>query len=650
MAFPDNCTITDGTILTGFIQNAYLRGNPADPWYLQDGIIPCELPGGANDWGLLLNGSGKFGFGAGPADAQCSISTNGLGAYSFMTATRVSSTGAITLYNGTGTGSAFTLATGSKNGTTPSYMGYNQPGNSQYMNADMASLFWFDDVKSGTFISSVASTFSTQIVPNLDVSGTGIVSLTGKSLFSQLPPTVVNSVAAAYSLRAVNGTTAKAVQVSKTVAGAPTTVTDWPPIAFTGPTSSTAYGTFTASASSIYSAGYEAYLAFNKITNDPGGSGKSWVTNQSTTYNTNGIVGEWLQLQCPVALTLSTMILYGRTADYGQNTTQIYLFGSNDGSTWTQLLGASATGLQSPGGGPTSFTVNAGAGYTYFRVVCTQPTGAALVAIGEMFVTGTIPNQTSSTQDFYADRLGNLLTAPVTGQTLASWLGGATGYVATWYDQSSAGLNMTQVTTANQPIIQKATKGPGYSCLFSGSQYLTNATYSFLNSSNYTISMVDRRGTSSTADLSIFTCGTGGTSNDGLHNIYRSGTTLLNGQYNNDINVTISAYNAGSEPVHYSFTLCSSTSGRDIYVYNDPLGNPIKTQDLTKTGRLAVTAGNIGIGYWNLTGTGPYGYYTGEIFEILVFKTSAYDTDGTTGTNVPTTVQTIYNNQFAYTG
>ena len=656
MAFPDNCTITDGTILTGFIQNAYLRGNPADQWYLQDGIIPCELPGGTNDWGLLLNGSGKFGVGTGPSDVQCSISTNGLGAYSFMTATRVSSTGAITLYNGTGSGSAFTLATGSKAGTTPSYMGYNQPGNGQYMNSDLASLFWFDDVKSGTFISSVASTFSTQIVPNLDVSGTGIVSLTGKSLFSQLPPTVVNSVAAAYSLRAVNGTTAKAVQVTKLYGV-------WPPIGMTSDsfTASGTYngivnGVYTSSASSYYvaSGNEQPWRAFDKNNN-----GTWWTTSAggysvstglytagvySTTISGSSYAGEWIQIQLPASVTVTSYTIYNSASWNSRAPVDFKIAGSNDGTNWTLVDTQTAITSWISSTTNLTFLPSTPGAYSYYRLCVNKNGGGGFLSIGEIIF------QTGATQDFYADRLGNLLTVPVTGQTLASWLGGATGYVATWYDQSSAGLNMTQATTANQPIIQKATKGPGYSCLFSGSQYLTNATYSFLNSSNYTISMVDRRGTSSTADLSIFTCGTGGTSNDGLHNIYRSGTTLLNGQYNNDINVTISAYNAGSEPVHYSFALCSSTSGRDIYIYNDPLGNPIKTQDLTKTGRLAVTAGNIGIGYWNLTGTGPYGFYIGEIFEVLVFKTSAYDTDGTTGTNVPTTVQTIYNNQFAYTG
>jgi hypothetical protein len=658
MAFPDNCSITNGTILTGFIQNAYLTGSPASQWYFQDGIIPCELPGGANDWGLLLNGSGKFGVGTGPSDVACSISTNGLGTYSLMTVTRVSSTGAITLYNGTGTGSAFTLDTGSKAGTTPSYMGYNQPGDGQYMNADMASLFWFDDVKSGAFISSVASTFTTPVVPNLDVSGTGIVSLTGKSLFSQLPTVTVNSVTAAYSLRAVNGTTAKAVQVSKTVAGAPTTVTNWPPIAFTGPTSSTAYGTFTASASSIYSAGYEAYLAFNKITNDTGGSGKSWVTNQSTTYNTNGIVGEWLQLQCPVALTLSTMILYGRTTDYGQNTTQIYLFGSNDGSTWTQLLGASATGLQSVGGGPTSFTVNAGAGYTYFRVVCTQPTGAALVAIGEMFVTGTIPNQTSSTQDFYADRLGNLLTAPVTGQTLASWLGGATGYVTTWYDQSGLGNHATQTTAAAQPQIKVGTKLTKYCLVYSGAQVINGFSYTLLNGTKYTVCAVERRtaisGTgnngNNTTDNPIWSCGIDPGVASYPHYTWRNTNTLFYGQYGNDLGAISSSsfLSSSTEPVRSHFSMVSSTSGAKVYIYNDPLSSPILVQNNGLTTLPNMFGGQFVIGFNNFypgqgslpSATGMY--YIGEMYEFIIFNNSLYDIDTTTS------ITTISSNQIAY--
>jgi len=74
---------------------------------------------------------------------------------------------------------------------------------------------------------------------------------------------------------------------------------------------------------------------------------------------------------------------------------------------------------------------------------------------------------TSATQDFYADLFGNL-TIQGTGQSLASWLGGATGYVATWYDQSGQGNHATQTNLVSQPQINRTTSP--YSLLFTGSQ------------------------------------------------------------------------------------------------------------------------------------------------------------------------------------
>jgi Concanavalin A-like lectin/glucanases superfamily len=75
----------------------------------------------------------------------------------------------------------------------------------------------------------------------------------------------------------------------------------------------------------------------------------------------------------------------------------------------------------------------------------------------------------SAVQDFYADRVGNLLTAPVTGQSLSRWLGGATGYVATWYDQSGNGNHVSQSTQAVRPTI-----GTGV-ITFTGTQWFSNA-------------------------------------------------------------------------------------------------------------------------------------------------------------------------------
>jgi hypothetical protein len=78
---------------------------------------------------------------------------------------------------------------------------------------------------------------------------------------------------------------------------------------------------------------------------------------------------------------------------------------------------------------------------------------------------------TSATQDFYADERGNLLTAPVVGQTLANWLGGATGYVTTWYNQIQPGQDVSATVAANQPTIDPVNK----TIVFNGS------THSFSN-------------------------------------------------------------------------------------------------------------------------------------------------------------------------
>jgi len=265
---------------------------------------------------------------------------------------------------------------------------------------------------------------------------------------------------------------------------------------------------------------------------------------------------------------------------------------------------------------------------------------------------------TSATQDFYADVFGNLLTYPVTGQSLSSWLGGATGYVATWYDQSGKGNDATQTTPASQPQIQKGTKGPGYMILFTGSQYLTGFTSDKLNKTNFTVCMNERRtsayGNGST-DNPIITCGLGGAINRYLHNIYRTDTTYLNGVFGSqDVSGTISAFVA-NEPIRYGFTLRSAISGANIYVYGDPLGTPIKVQNTLRTVLLSNMSSNRnlilgGLNYNYDIPIPPSTYYIGEMYEILIFKSSFYDTDGTTGTNVPTTVQTIYNDQLSYTG
>lgn len=254
----------------------------------------------------------------------------------------------------------------------------------------------------------------------------------------------------------------------------------------------------------------------------------------------------------------------------------------------------------------------------------------------------------SATQDFYADRLGNLLTAPVVGQPLAIWLGGATGYVATWYDQSGAGNHASQATAANQPIIQKATKGPGYSCLFNGTTTQLVSTLSgSLDSTNYTICSASRR----QAAGEMYYIGTNGPSSSRQQlsaGYYTDTTTVLNEQSYALISVTISGYSAGSEPMGYDFYNFSQTNG--MYIYNWRSGTSYASGNSGLT--LPMTSsGNILLGYapWN----GANKYFSGEIFELTIFKTSLFDLSGSTPgtyTTPPSIIQSIYQNQLGYTG
>ena len=60
--------------------------------------------------------------------------------------------------------------------------------------------------------------------------------------------------------------------------------------------------------------------------------------------------------------------------------------------------------------------------------------------------------------DFLGDENGNLVQRLGTGATIQTWLGGATAYVAVWYDQSGNGRNATQATTGSQPILDVTNK------------------------------------------------------------------------------------------------------------------------------------------------------------------------------------------------
>ena len=292
-----------------------------------------------------------------------------------------------------------------------------------------------------------------------------------------------------------------------------------------------------------------------------------------------------------------------------------------------------------------------------FNTTSSTVTSAVLSAYSLRDLYGTSPvvvnvrrSSDNSTQNFYADTRGNLTTLSAgAGQTLASWLGGATGYVTTWYDQSGLGNHASQATSGNQPVIQSGTKGPGYMLSFTATQnqYLTGFAYSKLANTKYTVCEVDRRTASISpvtngSDNAIISCGTTGVTDQCLHLTYRSGTTAYYGQFGDDYSVPVTAFtSASTEPVRFRFHMASSTSGsgRRIYVYGDPLG--YVTNFITGNTALlsASGVGNFYIGYYF---NGPT-YYQGELYETIVFNNSLYDLD-----NTAKQIATIYDSQYDY--
>jgi hypothetical protein len=418
--------------------------------------------------------------------------------------------------------------------------------------------------------------------------------------------------------------------------------------AFTGPSGQ--YGT--ASSSSSFGGSVPAWKAFNKIfIQNAGYFSQHWASGANYTQGvarTSGTVtvanavnyyGDWLQIQfpsafVPVSYSIAPQSLSGGTASVNTPETW-YFFGSIDGSTWTLLDTRSgiANSALLAGSYTTYNLTGVSTTYSYYRIVCNIVSFNTAFSIDEMVI--------STVTDFYADRLGNLLTAPVTGQSLANWLGGATGYVTTWYDQSGAGNHAVQTTAANQPVIQRATKGPGYMVNFNGaaSQVLRCApsTYSLLNGTKYTVVINERRNNAS-ADGGYFGLGTTGISGTGLIAGYFGTNNIVYSHRGDNTDNTITAYAGASEPLRYTtYVYSASSPNKRVYINGSQLTNTGNSYDLI------APSGEFTIG--KSFGTGITNYYYGEIYELLVFTQSLYDLDTSGGL-----ITQVYQNQLSAYG
>jgi hypothetical protein len=462
-------------------------------------------------------------------------------------------------------------------------------------------------------------------------------------------------------------------------------VVQWPPIAMTS-NNFTATGTYNGVVNGVYVASssngcvvnqnqefrafdndpttyYEQNYPTGVAYNDAGNLSNPALTQ--TTVSGATVQGEWLQLRLPTSVVLRSYTLVPRSLNELRCARIFWIAGSPDGTTWSNVhFQTGITGYTYPSG--ITFNVPSTSNsipYSYYRLIVNaigSGGGNRPFNIASWNLYGDAPSYApNAAQDFYADERGNLLTAPVTGQILANWLGGATGYVTTWYDQSGRGNDASQTTAANQPIIQRATKGPGYSCLFSGSQRLALGSNAYINNTPYTLQIVERRNVdSSTSGAGYFGWGSGEsnpTSNIahiGYRNVSTSypssDTQIWTNQYADDkvlTNVSIKFATAATENVAYTWHTHDLNHTARIYTWRGGVMYPsaFSTTAGTFINFLRPTAINQYFIGW--APIGNPGYYQGEIYELLVFTQSLYDLDTSGGL-----ITQIYQNQLSYTG
>jgi hypothetical protein len=434
----------------------------------------------------------------------------------------------------------------------------------------------------------------------------------GHPLFSQISTAATSSAVGAYSLRAINGPTAKVLNVN----------VRYPLGTFSTYTS--IYGVV--SASSEYPPGGDnpfAWKAFDGLTASPNywASGANYTQGVARTTGTVTVAGgtnyygDWLQIQLPVSFVPTG---YALTLQQGRINAPgtWYVFGSTDGSTWTLLDTRSGIAYTSfTDQQPSTFQISgATTAYNYYRIVCN------IVSFNTSFALAEFSMLRSA--DFWADRRGNLLTSPVTGQPIGTWLQGATGLVDTWYDQTVNGYHMAN-TLNNQPAINLTTTP--YSVAFSGgtTTWLYNSSVPFnFGAGSFTLRYVVSNNTGGCvlfkAIGTAFTWVTGyekyfwlGNGAGGL------GTTVGNypSQVGNSENYSISntAISGKSSVVHKA----TSTTNVPIYINGTVTGltmnNIIMQND----------PGN----YLILGRGGDTAAYIGNVFELQLFSTALSDTD-----------------------
>jgi hypothetical protein len=456
-------------------------------------------------------------------------------------------------------------------------------------------------------------------------------------VYSQLTTGAQNAAISAFSLRSLISTSTKVALVSQV-----TSLPNAPNFTSGGTQSGTQYSQTLTGSPSILSGAYVADCSSwaSADVNSPSvwkvfdgttttwwennysvqagyGTGGTYTGSYSTTVSGSSIGGEWIQLKFPTAVTLRSYSMYSRgtaTQSTQRMPQQWRIAGSNDGTTWTTV--DSQTGITAWTSQATlSFipSVQTSA-WTYFRLIAqTLVAGPNDINMGQWTLT---VSETSFSTDFYANTVGNLTNG--TGQSLSTWLGAATPYVITLYDQTTAGQHLF---SSGNPVINQTTTP--MSIQFTGTEYFQNTipyTFNF-GSGSFTLRYVV---SNNTGGLILYKASNNSWGWLGHEKKFWLGdattTETSRGGYPEQVgNAEDYIWSGTAITTSKTSVVHKATSTSAIPIYINGTSQTLARNTLT----MAADPGN-----WLYIGRGSNASnYIGNIFELQVFNTALSDAD-----------------------
>jgi hypothetical protein len=215
----------------------------------------------------------------------------------------------------------------------------------------------------------------------------------------------------------------------------------------------------------------------------------------------------------------------------------------------------------------------------------------------------------------------------VSGQTLQNWLGGSSGNVVTWYDQSSNGRNATGTQSTIRPtsnVNQQWAINPT-----NGGLSVTGGP--FLNGTDFTIVCTTKRlGTQGNDGVYGYGANTSWVAQASVPTTYGNDTRFalvmpnagstdvrfndssFSAAFSSNANVLPSSFVAATEPVVYTAVTLTGSQQR-MYINGTANGLPISTlTQLTANASTGFTIGTVNY----------YGNFLGEIGELIIFNTA----------------------------